>query len=214
MDLNLIIDKVLHGEKQEFAEITRLCNQSLYRIAYAILKNEPDAEDVLQSTYLKAYVHLASFRRESSFKTWITRILVNECNMMLRGKKKTTTSLDSLEVLKQPSLNLNAMDLLYHQQLRHWLEQAVLSLPEKYRMVYILREVNELSTEESAVALDLTAENVKVRLHRAKSLLRENLLHHVRAQELFQFGNQRCLRMTDRVMQRISVLPAAVQNQN
>jgi RNA polymerase sigma factor (sigma-70 family) len=208
MDLNTTIDKVLQGEKEEFAEITRQCNQSLYRVAYAILKNESDAEDVVQTTYLKAYVHLSSFRKDSSFKTWITSILVNECNMQLRKKKKVS-GLDSNEVMKQPSLNINAMDLLYHQQLRHWLEQAVLSLPEKYRMVYILREVNELSTEESALALNLSIENIKVRLHRAKSLLRENLLHHVRAQELFLFGNQRCMRMTDRVMERIAALPAA-----
>jgi RNA polymerase sigma-70 factor, ECF subfamily len=213
MDLNPIIDKVLRGNKEEFREITRSCNQSLYRIAYAILKNESDAEDALQTTYLKAYIHLPSFRKESSFNTWITRILVNECNMILRGKKKLEP-LDCLEAMKQPSLNLNAMDTLYHQQLRHWLEQAVLNLPEKYRMVYILREVNELSTEESAIALDLTEENIKVRLHRAKSLIRENLLHHVRAQELFLFGNQRCLRMTDRVMHRISLLPETLQSQN
>jgi RNA polymerase sigma-70 factor (ECF subfamily) len=207
MDLNATIDRVLQGEKEEFAEITRQCNQSLYRVAFAILKNESDAEDVVQTTYLKAYVHLSSFRKDSSFKTWITRILVNECNMQLRKKKKIFT-LDSREALTQPSLNVNAMDLLYHQQLRHWLEQAVLSLPEKYRMVYILREVNELSTEESALALNLSEENIKVRLHRAKSLLRENLLHHVRAQELFLFGNQRCVRMTERVMERITTLPA------
>jgi RNA polymerase sigma-70 factor (ECF subfamily) len=208
MDLNATIDRVLKGEKDEFAEITRQCNQSLYRVAYAILKNESDAEDVVQTTYLKAYIHLSSFRKDSSFKTWITRILVNECNMQLRKKKKVF-ALDNSEALRQPSSNVNAMDLLYHQQLRHWLEQAVLSLPEKYRMVYILREVNELSTEESAMALNLSEENIKVRLHRAKSLLRENLLHHVRAQELFLFGNQRCMRMTDRVMERITTLPAA-----
>lgn len=208
MDLNATIDKVLRGEKEEFAAITRQCNQSLYRVAYAILKNESDAEDVVQTTYLKAYVHLSRFRKDSSFKTWITSILVNECNMQLRKRRKAFT-LDSMEVMKQPSLNANAMDLLYHQQLRHWLEQAVLSLPEKYRMVYILREVNELSTEESAMVLNLSEENIKVRLHRAKSLLRENLLHHVRVQELFLFGNQRCMRMTDRVMERIAALPAA-----
>jgi RNA polymerase sigma factor (sigma-70 family) len=213
MDLNLTIEKVLQGDKHEFAIITQQCNQSLYRIAFAILRNESDAEDVLQSTYLKAYVHLAAFRRESSFKTWITRILVNECNMLLRARKKTK-SLDSLEVIKQPSPTINAMDLLYHQQLRHWLEQAVLSLPERYRMVYILREVNELSTQEAALTLQVSEENIKVRLHRAKTMLRENLLHHVRAQELFLFGNQRCLRMTDRVMKKVDVLPAALQRQN
>jgi RNA polymerase sigma-70 factor (ECF subfamily) len=207
MDLIPIIDKILNGNKDEFRRIITHCNQPLYRTAMAILKNEADAEDAMQSTYLKAYMHLAGFRKESSFLTWITRILVNECNMMLRKKQKVE-SLDSTAVMQQPSLTETAMDTLYKKQIQQWLEHAVLSLPDKYRLVYMIREINELSTGEAASALGLTEENIKVRLHRAKLLIRENLLQHVSAKELFPFGNDRCSRLTERAMEKIVLLPA------
>ena len=208
-DITPVIDKVLQGDKDEFRQITSFCNQRLYRVAFAILKNESDAEDALQTTYLKAYMKLQGFKRESSFMTWVTSILINECKMILRSKK-IYEGLDTAEAIQQPSLTNSAMDMLHHKQLRQWLEQAILNLPEKYRLVYIMREVNELSTEETAAALDLGEENVKVRLHRAKSLIRENLLRHVRKQELFLFGNTRCSQLTDRVMEKINLLPASV----
>src|SRR5689334_1577504 len=101
MDLMAVINRVRQGNKEEFRHIIRECNQPLYRTAIVILKNESDAEDAVQSAYLKAYLHLQSFRGESSFLTWITRILINECKMMLR-KKKETTSLDHREVMQKP----------------------------------------------------------------------------------------------------------------
>lgn len=208
-DIIPVIDKVLQGDKDEFRQITSQYNQRLYRTAYAILKNESDAEDALQTTYLKAYIKLPGFRRESSFMTWVTSILINECKMILRSKK-IFEGLDTLEVSQQPSLTNSAMEMLHHKQLCQWLEQAILSLPEKYRLVYIMREVNELSTEETATALELGEENVKVRLHRAKSLIRETLLRHVHKQELFIFGNKRCQQLTERVMKKIEMLSVGV----
>lgn len=212
-DIIPAIDKVLQGNKDEFRLITSFCNQRLYRTAYAILKNESDAEDALQTTYLKAYMKLEGFKRESSFMTWVTSILINECKMILRSKK-IYEGLDTAEVIRQPSVTNSAMDMLHHKQLRQWLEQAILSLPEKYRLVYMLREINELSTEETAMTLSLGEENVKVRLHRAKSLIRENLLRHVRKHELFPFGDIRCSRLTDRIMEKINLLPAGVGTAN
>lgn len=203
MDLHVAVKKVLQGDKQEFRNIVRECNQPLYRTAIVILKNESDAEDAIQSAYLKAYLHLHSFRGESSFLTWITRILINECKMMLR-KRKDTGSLENIEVKEKQSNTENVVDRMSRNQLNQWLEKALLELPEKYRLVYVIREVNELSTENTAEALGLTAENVKVRLHRAKSLIRENLLKQVGVQELFPFGNQRCNLLTERVMQALN----------
>lgn len=202
MDLTNTIAKILQGDKEAFRVIVRECNQPLYRTAIVILKNESDAEDAIQSSYLKAYLHLNSFRGESSFLTWITRILINECKMMLR-KRKDTGSLEEKEVKEIQSNTENVVDSINRNQMNQWLEQALLDLPEKYRLVYVTREVNELSTENAAQVLDLTEENVKVRLHRAKALIRENLLKQVNVQELFPFGNQRCDRLTQRVMQEI-----------
>jgi RNA polymerase sigma factor (sigma-70 family) len=201
------IREVLNGDKEKFRYIIQECNAPLYRTAIVILKNESDAEDAMQTTYLKAWLHLKTFRHESSFLTWITRILINECKMMLR-KKKPSSPLENEEVMKKPSLTETAMDTLYNKQVNQLLEQAVMQLPEKYRLVYVTREVNELSTEKTAEALGITEENVKVRLHRAKSLLRDNLLQHVQVGELFSFHKARCERIADNVMRAIDQLPA------
>jgi RNA polymerase sigma-70 factor (ECF subfamily) len=199
MELLTVIDEVKKGNKEAFRHIIRQCNQSLYRVALVMLKNDPDAEDAVQSTYLKAYLYLPSFRGESSFTTWITRILINECKMVLR-RKRVILPLETEEVRKKQSLEENDMDNVDKKQIHQWLESAVMDLPDKYRMVYVVREVNELSTEKTAEVLGLTAENVKVRLHRAKSLIRENLLKKVSARELFPFGEQRCVNLAERVM--------------
>lgn len=199
MDLKAAVAKVLEGNKEEFRHIIRLCNQPLYRTAIVILKNESDAEDALQSTYLKAYMHLFSFRGEASFLTWITRILINECKMM-RRKEKISTSLDHEDVATKMSETPNTMETLDKNQVQHWLERAVLELPEKYRLVYVVREVNEFSTKKTADVLGLTEENVKVRLHRAKTLIRENLMQKVNPQEIFAFGNKKCEAMSQRTM--------------
>lgn len=204
MDLKEVVNKVIAGNKEEFRHIIKICNQPLYRTAIVFLKNEPDAEDALQSTYLKAYLHLTSFRGESSFMTWITRILINECKMM-RRKQKVSTSLEHNEVIeKEESVTANAMENFDKPQMKDWLERAVMDLPEKYRLVYVVREVNEFSTKKTADALGLTEENVKVRLHRAKSLIRENLLQKISPQEIFAFGNKRCDAMAERTMHALS----------
>jgi len=206
MDFTTTIDAVLEGDKDKFRLLIQHCNQPLYRTAIVILKNEVEAEDALQTTYLKAYLHLVSFRKESSFLTWITRILINECRMVLRKQRKVT-SLETEEVMQQPSLTENAMDTIYNGQVNQLLEQAIMSLPEKYKLVYVVREVNEMSTEKTAEVLELTQENVKVRLHRAKSLIRENLLKQVKTSELFPFGKSRCANLTDKVMKSIEHMP-------
>ncbi len=206
MDFKAIIKKVLQGDKEEFRHIIKVCNQPLYRTAVAILKESSDAQDAVQSTYLKAYTHLETFRGEASFLTWITRILINECKMMLR-KKKQTTSLDLEEVSRKPSQNEDVVESLYKNQLKHVLESAVMELPEKYRLVYVVREVNEFSTRKTADVLGITEENVKVRLHRAKTIIRENLLQNVEAKELFPFGNAHCDLLTERVMRLIREMP-------
>lgn len=204
MDLKDVVNKVLAGNKEEFRHIIKTCNQPLYRTAIVFLKNGSDAEDALQSTYLKAYVHLASFRGESSFLTWITRILINECKMM-RRKQKISSSLENKEVIeKEESVTPNAMENFDKPQMKDWLERAVMDLPEKYRLVYVVREVNEFSTKKTADTLGLSEENVKVRLHRAKSLIRENLLQKISPQELFAFGNKRCDAIAERTMLAIS----------
>jgi RNA polymerase sigma factor (sigma-70 family) len=199
MELQTVVDEVKKGNKEEFRHIISQCNQPLFRTALVMLKNESDAEDAVQSAYLKAYLYLPSFRGESSFVTWITRILINECKMVLR-RKRAILPLEAEEVRKKQSPEENDMNNIDKKQIHQWLESAVMDLPDKYRIVYVVREVNEFSTEKTAEILGLTQDNVKVRLHRAKSLIRENLLKKVSARELFPFGDQRCNNLTERVM--------------
>ena len=205
MDFSAAIKKILQGDKEEFRHIIRECNQPLYRTAMVILKDADDAEDAVQSAYLKAYMHLESFRGDAAFLTWITRILINECKMMLR-KKKHTAPLEQDEVRKKESLNEDVVDTLNKSQIKSMLETALLDLPEKYRLVYVVREVNDFSTQKAASMLGITEENVKIRLHRAKAIIRENLLQQVDVKELFPFGNQRCDLMAERVMRAIYAL--------
>jgi RNA polymerase sigma factor (sigma-70 family) len=205
VDLTEIIQRVRSGEKEQFRHVISECNQPLYRTAIVILKNESDAEDAMQTTYLKAFAHLNSFKGESTFLTWLTRILINECKMLLR-KRKNVTSLENKEVLEKPSTMESVVDQISKQQLNAWLEKSIIDLPEKYRMVYITREVNDMSTEETAVALGLSEENVKVRLHRAKTFIRESLMKNVKSEELFSFGSKRCEALADRVMGKLQML--------
>jgi RNA polymerase sigma factor (sigma-70 family) len=207
-NIDSTIQRVLKGEKEQFRFIISQCNQLLYRTAIVILKNDEDAEDAMQSAYLKAFAHLHSFRGESSFQTWITRILINECKMLLR-KRKNVASLDNEEVLVKQSNTENPVDQISKQQVNKWLEQSIIDLPEKYRLVYVTREVNEMSTEETANALGLSEENVKVRLHRAKSLIRESLVKNVKSEELFSFGSKRCEALADRVMEKLELVVGA-----
>jgi len=206
MEILSVVDEVLQGNKDAFRHIITQCNQPLYRTAIAILKNKSDAEDAVQSTYMKAYLHLNTFRGDSTMLTWITRILINECKMMLR-RQKLPASLESKEVIEKESIMENAAEKLDNEQIQGWLEKAVLELPEKYRIVYVVREVNEFSTQKTATILGLSEENVKVRLHRAKSIIRENLLQHADVKELFPFRGNRCESFTERVMKAISTLP-------
>jgi RNA polymerase sigma factor (sigma-70 family) len=209
MELKATIERILQGHKEEFRHVISHCNQPLYRTAIVILKNEADAEDAMQSAYLKAFAHLSSFRGESSFLTWITRILINECKMLLR-KRKEVASLDNSEVLEKHSNLESAVDQISKKQLNGWLEKSIIDLPEKYRLVYVTREVNEMSTEEAAAALGLSEENVKVRLHRAKGLIRESLTKQVKTEELFSFGSLRCESLADRVMSQLYSLEESV----
>jgi len=205
VDLNETIDRVVAGDREQFRHIIKACNLTLYRVAIVILKHEADAEDAMQSTYLKAFLHLSGFRKESSFTTWVTRILINECKMILRSKK-STASLEDSEVKIQHVKADSPIEMMYKKQINHLVEQTILSLPEKYRLVYTFREVNEFSTEETAFALGLTQENVKVQLHRAKTIMKENILRKIPVGELFPFGNHRCDTLTEHVMKSITEL--------
>ncbi|MEI6949289.1 sigma-70 family RNA polymerase sigma factor [Paraflavisolibacter sp. H34] len=199
---NEIIHRVLRGEKEWYALIVRRYNQRLYRIALSITKAEAEAEEAMQVAYIHAYEHLDHFAFRSAFATWLTRILINECLLQVKKRQQFTAMPDA--PLSPHDHSPTPLTEVLRSELNQMLEQAILALPEKYRTVFVLREVEGLNVAETAASLDLSAVNIKVRLNRAKALLRQSLGQLYRKEELLPFHLSRCNRLTDQVMLRIS----------
>ena len=197
-----IVGRILKGEKHLYELLMRKFNTQLYRISMSIVDDDMAAEDIMQTAYINAYLHLSSFRNKSSFSTWLTRILINES--LLYKKKKAK----NLQVLSEQTMNNSDNDTplttVMNKELKMILEKAVSSLPEKYRLVFVMREVQELSTRETMEILDLEESNVKIRLTRAKEMLRNELSSYYHSNQLFAFNLIRCDRIAEYVMKEIN----------
>jgi RNA polymerase sigma-70 factor, ECF subfamily len=205
-----IVYRVRAGETALYEVIMRRYNQRLYRIARAILHNDGEAEDVMQDAYVRAYEHLDQFAARAPFATWLTRIAVHEALARLRGRNRIQ-SLDDTEDNGDQSMQITSKSPDPEQsasgaQLRGLLEEAVLGLPEHYRIVIMLRDIEELSTAETADALDLTEDNVKIRLHRGHGMIRSWLFERIGAgaKEAFPFMGVRCNRVVEGVFNRLA----------
>lgn len=201
-----VVARVLSGETALYELLMRRHNQRLYRIARAILRDDAEAEDVMQDAYVRAYQHLASFEGRAKFVTWLTRIAVHEA--LARSRKRARfQSIDPSDeshgdiMNSATSTNRSPEQETYDRELAAVLEKAVLSLSDDHRLVFILRDVEGMSTEETAHCLNLTQENVKVRLHRAHAKLRKQLYADVgaTAARCFQFHARRCDRVVSGV---------------
>jgi RNA polymerase sigma-70 factor (ECF subfamily) len=179
------IARILAGEKELFHELIRPYERMVYLTVLAIVKNEADAEDGAQEAVINAYRHLNSFRAEAKFSTWLTTIAINEGRKRLRKAKSAAE--DSLEEKAEekegdytpaPLTDWREIPLeaLERKELRQALRKAVADLPDLYRQVFTLRDLDELNTEETAEALGLTTGIVKVRLHRARMMLQKQLV--------------------------------------
>jgi len=196
-----IIQRILKGDVSQFELIIRKFNERFYRIGMAFLKNSMDAEDAMQSAYLKIFENLPTFRQESTFATWASRIMVNECKMFLRNKQNSFHK-QMIEIVPEHVSDLNTVEqALIDKEMKKLLEQAVLQLPDKYRVIYMLRVIEGLSMDKTADFLDISIQNVKVRLHRAKNLLKEQLLKLSQDKDLFEYHLNKCDKLTKRVMQ-------------
>jgi RNA polymerase sigma-70 factor (ECF subfamily) len=209
-----LVQCVLTGEKPVFESLMRRYNQRLYRVTRAILRDDAEAEDVTQEAYVRAYQHLNQFAGRSSFATWLTRIAIHEALGRLRGRRKKE-EIDAMEEHRRDSLEqLSARAATPEQaasaaEARSLLERSIDALPDTYREIFVLREVEEMSTTETAQCLAITEENVKTRLHRARAMLRKEIYARTGAQSsaAFQFMGARCDRMVEGVMQRVAQLP-------
>jgi len=180
---DISIDALRNGDRAEFAKLVDAYSAPIYRLGLRMLGNEQDAEDVLQNTFLSALTHLPSFEGRSSVLTWLYRIAVNEALMILRrGKPEVNIddhdSNDENENIHPTQfVDWGALpeDVLLSAEGKQALDNAIQNLPENLRMVFLLRDIQELSIKDTAEALGLTESNVKVRLLRARLSLREQL---------------------------------------
>ncbi len=206
-----VVSRVLDGDTAMFEVIMRRYNQRLYRVARAILRDDGEAEDVMQDAYVRAYQHLDQFAGRARFSTWLTRIAVHEAlarrqrRARLSGMEVITT--DNGEIT-MPASTPGPESQASRGETRRLLEDAILALPESYRSVLILRDVEEMTTAEAAACLELTEENLKVRLHRARALLRKELYARAGATSAaaFEFPATRCDRVVAAVFQRLANL--------
>lgn len=197
-----IIERVIKGEKYLYENIMRKYNPRLYRISMSIVNDDMEAEDIMQTVYLNAYLQLSNFQNKSSFSTWLIRILINES--LLSKKKKLKEKQGFME--KQTSIYNDSTPLkgLMNKELKSILEKTIAALPEKFRTVFVMREIEEMSINETMGILNLSESNVKVRLNRAKEILRGNLSGYYKSEQLFEFNLIRCDKVVNYVMNEIN----------
>ena len=196
--------EVVRGNREMFEVIVRRHNQRLYRVGMAYLRNHALVEDAMQNSYLKAFLHLGRFRGAAAFATWLTRIMINECLMLLRRHGRESNPPLDLDHDRDPeSPTPGAAEQITLREMKHALEQAIQTLPRNYRAVYMLREVQQLSTAETAACLGLSPAGVKVTLHRARERLKAILLETAAGAELFSYPAAFCDPLTARVMRAV-----------
>jgi RNA polymerase sigma factor (sigma-70 family) len=196
-----IVARILNGETHLYEKLMRKFNLRLYRISMSIINDDKEAEDIMQTAYFNAYRQLQNFKNRSGFSTWITRILINESLLHKKRKQKFE------KVLMENSYNDHQSETplsgLVNKELKVILERAVSALPEKYRMVFVMREVQGMSTNETMEALGIEESNVKIRLTRAKQMLRAELASYWQPGQLYEFNLVRCDVIVHYVMNKI-----------
>lgn len=199
----IIIERILKGETELFEILVRRYNQILYRTVRSYLNDESEIEDVMQETYINAFQKLYQFSNKSLFSTWLIRIGINEAlqkNRKLSKARLQTTSLEEKAYQLPDNTSMNQESKLAQTERAGFIEKAFEKLPEKYRVVFMLNEIEGMSIIEIAECLDISQSNVKVRLHRSRAMMKESLLGMVKKSELFEFGNSRCDRILEYVM--------------
>ncbi|RWM06555.1 MAG: RNA polymerase sigma factor [Mesorhizobium sp.] len=203
-----LVRRALAREAGAFRAIIKTHNQRLYRIARGVVRNDAEAEDIVQEAYMRAFASLDSFRGDASLATWLSRIVINEALGRLRKRKRVVAVRDNpeAEIIRFP---LNPNDdperTMAQRQILGLVERATDSLPDVYRTVFVARVIEGLSIEETAEVLGIRPETVKTRLHRARALVRKALDDEIGPVLLdaFPFAGRRCERLTQAVMRRV-----------
>jgi RNA polymerase sigma-70 factor, ECF subfamily len=205
-----VVTRVLAGETSMFEIVMRRYNQRIYRVARAILRNDGEAEDVMQDAYVRAYEHLGQFAGKAKFSTWLTRIAVHEALARHRRRSRyqelePMSERESDHMDRFASSSLDPEQQASNSEIHGLLEKAIEDLPDAYRTIFTLRDVEDMSTTDAADVLEITEANVKVRLHRARALLRKSLYARAgtKTKEAFAFHAVRCDRVVKNVFETI-----------
>jgi RNA polymerase sigma-70 factor (ECF subfamily) len=201
-----IISRINEGEIKLFEILIRRYDPFLYKIGRSYRYNHEDTQDLMQDAYINAFRSLKKFEHRASFKTWLTRIMLNGCYQK-KHKLSFTNEIDEYsqneksEALFEQSYNNEKMAI--NKELGRVIEKAVHNIPEDYRIVFTLRELNGLNVAETAQALDISENNVKVRLNRAKGMLQKEIKKMYSPGEIFEFNLIYCDTMVNKVMDKI-----------
>ncbi|MCV3210231.1 RNA polymerase sigma factor [Mesorhizobium sp. YC-39] len=204
-DMQLVC-RALAREGDAFRSIMKAHNQRLYRIARGVVRNDSEAEDIVQEAYVRAFANLDAFRGDASLATWLSRIVINEALGRLRKKRRTVALPENrqAEIIRFP-LSDDPERTMAQRQILQLVERATDSLPDIYRTVFVARVIEGLSMEETADLLSVKPETVKTRLHRARALVRKALDDQIGPVLLdaFPFAGRRCERLTEAVLKRL-----------
>jgi RNA polymerase sigma-70 factor (ECF subfamily) len=204
-----IIERILKGEKSLYELIVRRFNPYLYKIGRSYNYNHEDTQDLMQETFIDAYKSLLQFEGRANFKTWIIRIMMNNC---YRKREKSSFKNEIMQDANEHSTPLftdknNDTDkIIQNRELGNIIEKALVQIPLDYRMVFSLREINGLNVSETAEMLNISETNVKVRLNRAKTMLRSEIENSYSVNELFEFNLIYCNAMVENIMKIIDEL--------
>ena len=208
-----LVQRAIGREEAAIRLIMQANNRRLYRLARGILRNDSEAEDVVQETYVRALTHLEDFRGESSLATWLSRIAMNEALGRLR-RQRPGVELSSLppgtleaQIIRFPNsaTSEDPEKTMAQREIQRVVEHAIDELPDNFRIVFITRVIEGMNVEETAEILGLKPETVKTRLHRARSMLRANVEKKIGpvVMEAFPFAGKRCERLTVAVLNRL-----------
>jgi RNA polymerase sigma-70 factor (ECF subfamily) len=211
-----LVQRACGRDEAAIRTIMQTNNRRLYRLARGILRNDSEAEDVVQETYVRALTHLEDFRGDSSLATWLSRIAMNEALGRLR-RQRPSVELNSLppgtleaQIIQFPLVSVadDPEKSMAQREIQHVVEGAIDDLPEPFRLVFITRVVEGMNVEETAEILDLKPETVKTRLHRARAMLRENVEKKIGpvVMDAFPFAGRRCDRLTEAVLKRLGYI--------
>jgi len=205
-----IVARVCAGERELFELLMRRHNRKVFRAARAVLKRDAEAEDVMQDAYVRAFSHLAEFKGEARFSTWLTRIAIYEAYARVRRERRleplTFETQEANMAAQRQSPEQAAIDV----EMGRVLERAIDGLPEEFRLVFVLREVEQMSVAETAEILAVAEQTVKTRLFRARKRLQESLLAAIEAESgsAYDFHLARCDRVVSAVFARLGLREA------